>query len=134
MPHLWPNLVGSDHEHRAGNGVRDIDDPKVATAESLTEGDSSPLAAGSILEWTGHHVGHLNVRNTVTVDMRLAGFWVDVEPKLHTARLAEHQGFGKYVRLVSDSGSLGDRQGTRRSYNDTAAGEPGAGTALAVAA
>ncbi len=48
MPHLWPNLVGSDHEHRPGNGVRDIDVCLIPLIEQVTSGrpPTEPLFLG----------------------------------------------------------------------------------------
>jgi len=64
-------------------GVWHVDNAQVAPVLALADCNSSSVVSGTILEGTGQNIFHFRLRDIVTVDMGLAGGWVDVEAQFH---------------------------------------------------
>ena len=76
-------FVGRDNENTVRYRVGNVNNSKAATATRLTDRNAGAFAARSILAGSFENLLDFRFCNVVQANMRLPGFWIDMETQLH---------------------------------------------------
>ena len=78
-----PKIVCGDNEHRPRGGDPERKRPSDTDFPGLPQSDSGALRARSIFDRSRQNVSRTSLGDVVTMNVRLAGRWVDKEPQNH---------------------------------------------------